>query len=219
MNETFRFLEELGRNNNRPWFAAHKDIYDSLRQAWLDQLQNMINHMALWEPALGRFSAKECAYRIYRDTRFSPDKTPYKVYFSALMSPYGRKSDHAGYYLQMDSRPGESGLYGGLWCPDSAQLKKLRKAFDDNSEELLEILSEPVLQSKYPGWCGRALKTAPKGWAKDHPLIEVLRLCDIGKYMPVDRRYFDDPLWPERAADDFRPLKPLVDFINYSLDE
>ncbi len=218
--DLFGFLRELAANNNRPWFQANKDRFDSLRSLWLDDLQRLIDLMALWEPGMAGMTARQSAYRIYRDTRFSSDKTPYKVYFSASMSPAGRRMEHyGGYYLQMDIRPGESGFYGGIWQPDPASLKKLRNAIIDNIEEFEEILHQPDMMKLYPGWVGERLKSAPKGWAKDHPQIELLRLKDYGKFHPCGENFFHTPDWPERAADMMHVLKPLVDFLNYSLEE
>lgn len=82
----FDFLTQLRHNNNRVWFAQHKELFDSLRRQWLDETDRAIAlGTAVW-PELGRVTAKDCVYRIYRDTRFSPDKTPYKTYFSALIA-------------------------------------------------------------------------------------------------------------------------------------
>ncbi len=210
----FAFLRSLSANNNREWFKEHKSEYDTLRALWLADLQRMIDCMAAWEPGVARFSASQSAYRIYRDTRFSLDKTPYKVYFSASISPYGRHMERAGFYLQMDIRSGESGLYAGIWHPESVTLKKLRHAIVDNIEEF-----EDVSDVSGAMWCGDCLKTAPQGWPKDHPNLEYLKMKDYGKWFPLDEDFFNDPLWPEKAADMFRSLKPFVDFLNYSIEE
>lgn len=215
----YDFLEQLARNNNREWFKAHKPEFDELRALWLDDIDRLIAHMTAWEPSMATQTAKTCAYRIYRDTRFSEDKTPYKTYMSAIFSGAGRHAHRACYYLQMDIRPEESGLYGGLWCPDAAMLRKLRRAIVDNSEEFEGIINVPELSRLYPGWIGSSLKTVPKGYEKDHPLAHLLRLKDYGKAHLCDRRFFTDPAWPERSAELFRALKPLNDFLNYSLDE
>lgn len=90
MAEAFRFLDSLSANNNRQWFQQHKDDYEAVMRHWLVQLQRLIDAMSEWETRLSGLTAKQCAYRIYRDTRFSPDKTPYKVYLSASFSPRGR---------------------------------------------------------------------------------------------------------------------------------
>lgn len=208
------FLRRLSENNNRDWFREHKAEYDELRALWLADLQVMIDRMAVWEPGVARFTASQCAYRIYRDTRFSLDKTPFKVYFSAAVSPYGRHIERAGYYLQMDIRPGESGLYAGIWHPESATLKKLRHAVVDNIEEFEEVSAVDGAQ-----WCGDRLKSAPQGWQKNHPNLEYLRMKDYGKLFQLDEAFFCDQSWPEKAADMFSRLKPFVDFLNYSIEE
>lgn len=216
----FDFLKRLSANNNREWFKANKEEFDDLRAAWMEDLDRLIGHMAAWSPDLAGQSAKTSAYRIYRDTRFSPDKTPYKLYFSAGISATGRKMPGAGYYLQMGVRGNfDNGFYGGVWCPEPAVLRKLRHAMVDNIDELQPILDAPAMQRYYPGWCGDALKTIPKGWERDHPQAELLRLKDIGKFNPVSLDFFGDASWPERAAERFHVLKPFIDFLNYSINE
>lgn len=150
----FEFLREVSNNNNREWFHAHKDEYDELRGLWMADLERMLSLMTAWEPQLVSQSAKTCAYRFYRDTRFSQDKSPYKE-----------------------------------------------------------------LVKHYPGWIGDRLKKVPAGWDKDHPQSELLKLKEHGRLCPCKEKFFTDPSWVEIAAERFSLLKPLVDFINYSLDE
>lgn len=223
MNSTeqlYGFLTQLADNNNRAWFLAHKELYEEVRRAWLANLDRVIAAMAEWEPSMAAMSAKQCAYRIYRDTRFSSDKTPYKTFFSAAFSPEGRSSHHAGYYLEMspfaDRNPG---IYGGVWCLERPMLNKMRRAIVDNIEEWEAIVNEPKMEQLFPGWCSEMLKTAPKGWERDHPQIFYLRMTNYGKFHPCNRRFFLDPDWPELTAELFKVLKPMVDFINYSMDE
>ena len=224
--DLYAFLEELGRRQDRDWFRANRARYDGLRELWLADIGRLIGALSQWWPEIQNQTPKSTAYRIYRDTRFSPDKSPFKSYFSAGFSRYGRSSSAAhlpGLYLQMG--PGrfaegvESGLYGGMWQPSSADLRKLRRAIVDNIEEFEEIINEPELQRLYPGWYGETLKTIPKGYDRNHPQAPLLRLKEYGRFMPADMEYFDDPSWPEKAAADFRPLLPLLRFLTYSLEE
>lgn len=217
MEELFKFLTELALNNNREWFAQNKARYDALRERWIRDVQTLIDEMATWEPSLRHVQARDCLYRIYRDTRFSNDKTPYKTYFSVLISPTGRHTEKGAYYLHVGID--ECALYGGVWCPPSPMLKKLRKAIVDNIDEFREILADPKLEELYPGWWGRQLKTAPKGYDRDHPDIDLLRLTEFGKCHNLDRDFFKSPQWPQKAASLFSVLKPMVDFLNYSIDE
>lgn len=219
----FRFLRELDAHNNREWFQANKARYDELRALWLEDLDKLIAAISVWNPAMASQTAKTAAYRIYRDTRFSLDKTPYKTYFSAALCPQGRKAVMAGYYLhigpEVESNTFNSGVYGGLWNPDAMMLKKMRHAIVDNIEEWEEIVNDPRILRTFPGWCGDTLKTIPKGWDRQHPQAEYLRLKSYGKFCPLDERFFSDPAWPERVSVLLSPLQPLLNFINFSISE
>lgn len=213
------FLLRLSANNDRAWMAEHRAEYDAVRAQWLADLQRFIDACSLWEPAYGRLRAADCAFRIHRDTRFSPDKTPYKTFFSAYLGPRGRKINAAGLYISCGVNPDADGLFGGLWNPDAAALRKMRRAIVDNIEEWEAILAEPELQRNFPQFIGATLKTIPKGWDRNHPQAHYLRLLHYGREYPVDATFWADPDWPERAAAILRPLKPLIDFINYTLFE
>ena len=99
--QLYDFLRRVGENNNREWFKAHKGEYDELRSLWLEDMDRLCMLLGEENPRLRGLTGKDCAYRIYRDTRFSPDKTPLKTYFSAGFSEHGRKAHSAGLYLQM----------------------------------------------------------------------------------------------------------------------
>lgn len=215
--QLFDFLTRLAENNDRPWFAANRAEFDALRAQWIDSVQRIVNALAVDDPSLRRVRATDCVYRIYRDTRFSHDKSPFKTYFSALISPTGRHCDRACYYVHVGVE--ECAVYGGVWSPEAPVLKKLRRAIVDNIEEFREITETPEIKALYPGWYGRKLKTAPKGYDRDHPDIDLLRLTEYGKCHELDRAFFDAPDWPEKVASMLRILKPMNDFLNYSIDE
>lgn len=216
--QLYDFLRRVAQNNNREWFHANKTEFDDLRMQWLEDVDRLIALMSTWDPSLITQNARSSAYRFYRDTRFSQDKSPYKTFFSAAFSPFGRSTHRACYYLEMGLRP-ESGLYGGMWCPDSAMLRKMRNAIVDNIEEFEEILSDNEFIKHYPGWVGDMLKTTPKGWARNHPQADLLRLKDYGKFCPADEAFFSISDWVERTSERFQILRPFIDFLNYSLDE
>lgn len=220
IEELYDFFDRLQTNNNRQWFESNRPLYERLRALWLDDIDRMIRLMAEWDPSLAAQTARSSAYRIYRDTRFSHDKTPYKTFFSAAVCRGGRKSSYAGYYIEIGNAVSYAqGLYAGLWCPDSAILKKMRHAIVDNIEEWNDIVNAPAMQRDFPGWCSSTLKTIPKGWDRNHPQAEYLRMTDYGKFRLLDRAFFLDPSWPERAAALFSTLAPFVAFLNYSIDE
>lgn len=222
--QLFDFFHRLDENNNRPWFHEHKDEYDFLRECWIKDIDKLLALMTQWEPDLAGQTAKNCVYRIYRDTRFSPDKTPYKRFFSAAFSPWGRKTNRACYYLQMGvtdpDRHLNSGLYGGMWCPDSDMLRKVRTAIVDNDEEFSEIIENKEFKSIFPDFdLGDKLKTVPRGFDKNSKFAEILKMKNIGKYCPAGEAFFTREDWVEETARRFSLLKPFIDFINYSIDE
>lgn len=215
--DLYSFLKDLAANNNREWFAANRDRYDAVRAWWLGQVQILIDHLGQYDPSVRHVEAPSCAYRIYRDTRFSSDKTPYKTYFSALISPRGRHFDGACYYLHQGID--ENALYGGLWCPEPKVLRKVRKAIIDNVDEFRSIVETPEVLAAYPEWWGRKLKTAPKGYDRDHPDIDLLRLTEYGRCHDAGRDFFATPGWQAEAARIFALLRPMNDFLNYSIEE
>lgn len=217
MKETFDFLKRLSANNDRGWFNANRAEFDMLRERWLAHLGRVIGFMAKGDESLRYLEPKDAAYRIYRDTRFSNDKTPYKTFFSACISPRGRKNTGADWYLHF--APGDSCIFGGIWNPEPWQLKKIRKAIVDNIEEFHQITENAELVEDFPDWWGRRLKTAPKGYDRNHPDIDLLRLIEYGKAHYLADDFFSRKGWEEEMACKALKLKPLIDFINYSLTE
>lgn len=218
MKELFKFLTELAQNNNREWFLEHKAEYQKLKAAFEDDVSKIIALIATYDDELKNVSAKDCTYRIYRDIRFSPDKTPYKTFISAFMTKNGRKLNRAGYYLHIE--PGKSMLCGGLWFPDAPLLKAVRRAVYDNADELMEIMHRPEMHRLFPDLEHESsLKKVPAGFSKDFQYPELLKLKDFGvMYYPSDE-YFYDKEWTKKVAEDFRPVKELNDFFNYTVDE
>ncbi|MBD5250468.1 MAG: DUF2461 domain-containing protein [Barnesiella sp.] len=222
MPRLFAFLRKLGRHNDREWFHAHKAEYDDLRAAWIADLDRLISCMSAYEPDMAAQSGKDVTYRIYRDTRFSQDKTPFKLHFAALLSPYGKRTCMAADYLHVgvNGSMTENGCYGGLWMPESDVLKKVRKAIVDNIEEFEEIIHDPRLVAVAgTELIGDSLKTVPKGWERDHPYAHLIRMKEYGKFAPMTEKDFSTPSWVERAAEIFQIFKPFNDFINYSITE
>lgn len=228
--DLYKFLREVGQRQDRDWFKANKAEFDQFREQWYADIDRLLNYCSEFWPELKGQTGKGSTYRIYRDTRFSLDKSPYKTYFSATVSPRGRSSAAAhlpGYYLQVgpggygfnDKNSDNSGLYGGLWCPEAPVLKKIRRAIVDNIDEFEEIINEPSLIKYFPTWEGESLKTVPKGYDRNHPQAELLRLKDYGRYEPLTMKFFSDPNWTEKAAEHFRALFPLLRFLEYSVNE
>lgn len=215
ISQLYDFLRRLDENNNRDWFHANKAEFDELRALWMADVQQLIDRMSEYDDTLRGVDVKDCIYRIYRDIRFSPNKLPYKTHLGAVIAHGGKKSLKSCYYLHFE--PGDSGLHGGIWCPESPLLNKLRHEIDDNIEEFLEIVNNAEFRNRFT-FVSESLKSMPKGFPKDSPHAEYLKMKEYLVSMPVHDSYFKSPDWIERAATDFKAMKPLHDFLNYVFD-
>lgn len=221
IEQIYQFLRELEQHNDREWFRPRKPEFEALRQLWIQDVERLTALLAQDTPELATPNAIK-VFRIYRDTRFSRDKAPFKTYFSATLRPRVTGPHSAAcYYVQMGVGTGytESGLYGGIWMPERPELNKLRHAIVDNIEEFNSIIHDPELERLAPGWFSESLKKVPLGWPKDHPQAQLLKLKEFGKFTPCSPQFFTSPGWVQRAAEIMAHFKPLVDFINYSLFE
>lgn len=215
--QVIEFLKELRQNNNREWFHANKDRFDALRIAFIDDVQLLINRIALFDPEVVGIEAKDCFFRIYRDIRFSPDKTPYKIHFAAYIAQGGRASERGGYYIHLE--PGNCLLSGGVWCPPPPLLKKLRQDIYDHIDEFTAILEEPSFKAIYPAMEGETLKRMPAGYPADFKYGEIIRHKDfsVASYKPDE--FFTQENWLEQSAACFEKLLPFNRFLNYTVDE
>ena len=212
ISEILAFLRQLAVNNDRTWFKTHKDMYDALRCPWEQDMERLIARIAEYFPDVRGLAVKDCVYRIYRDIRFSHDKSPYKTYFSGVIGRGGRHTVQSGYYVHIGVD--ELMLCGGIWWPEKGILDQLRGLIDAEPEEFLAIVNHPDIASRYQ-WMSQSLKSVPKGYPKDHPLAQYLKMKEYLMVMRVDEHYFDCEDWVEKVACDLQPLKPLHDFLNY----
>lgn len=217
MKEIFEFLKELKANNDRVWFAANKDRYLSCKKMEDELASALIAAIAEFDPEIGLLTPADCTYRIYRDTRFSPDKTPYKTHMGIFMMQGGKRNPHnkAGYYLHLE--PGNCMVAGGIWYPESPQLKKIRQDIYDNVDEFLEIIENPSFKENFPVIGEDLLKTAPKGFPKDWEHIDLLkpRSYTVGHRIPQSI-FYDSDKGVKKIAEYFRILQPYNAFLNYS---
>lgn len=215
IRDIIEFLQELSLNNDRTWFKAHKDQYDALRKPWEEDMERLITLVGQWEPDVRSLQVKDSVYRIYRDIRFSHDKSPYKKYFSGVIAAGGRHTRIAGSYVHFE--PGNIMLGGGIWWPEKEILNQLRSLIDAEGEEFLHIINNPAIASRYQ-WDCETLKKMPVGYPADHPLGKYLKMKEYIMMMRPSLDYFDCDDWVERVASDLQPLKPLYDFLNYVFD-
>ena len=214
----FKFFEKLKKNNNRPWFGEHKSEYEEIRHWWIEGMERVRASVVNAWPEAAYTNIK--TFRIYRDTRFSADKTPYKTHIGSTMAPVAANDVHSpGFYIEVGVPDTDSGVFAGVWAPESEVLKKLRRAIVDNIEEWEEIVQNPEFTKFYPEWFGERLKTAPKGWPKDHPQIEYLRLKHLGRYAAMTREQFMSDIWTDEIASRIVAALPFIQFLDYSIQE
>ncbi len=170
------FLSGLEQNNNRPYFVWHKPAYDVLREEFEALLVEIIARVAKFDRALGPVEAKKAMFRIYRDTRFSKDKTPYKTHFSAAIRDRAKKGLEPGYYFHIDHQ-GVLLAGGGIYNPDPIILARIRRHIAKHPALLTRVLREPRFHKTYGGLVeDDALARPPKGFAADTPHIDAIKL-------------------------------------------
>lgn len=213
IKDIFAFCLELEANNSRDWFNAHKEQYTALRGAFVADVQRLVDLLAVDDTNLRGTRAADCVYRIYRDVRFSADKSPYKTYFSANIGPGGRKSELASYYVHLD--PHDAMLCCGMWCPAPVTLRRMRSLIDACGDELQAAITGADFASRYRLEPFGQLKRVPAGYAQDHPYAGLLRLKDYTFASHVGQDFFTgEGDWVGRAAECFRAALPLSRFLN-----
>lgn len=213
----FDFLKKLATNNNREWFKAHRAEYDAVVNEIETLAGILIARISFFEPGVMRLEPKDCMYRIYRDIRFSKDKSPYKNHIGIFVNPKGKKSLHCGYYLHME--PDNCMIAGGGWCPTPDMLRALRQSVFDNIDEFKDIVTDPTFHSYFPTIGMERLKTVPKGFPKDFEDMEYLQPKDYIVWRNVPDSFFREPDFIDQTIHTFETMKPFNDFLNYTIDE
>jgi uncharacterized protein (TIGR02453 family) len=206
------FLSDLKANNNREWFEDNKARYKESYANFLDLVQSVIDGVGKFDEDIIHLDPKKCAYRIYRDIRFSKDKTPYKTHFGAEMAPGGRRSGLAGYYIHLE--PGGSIVAGGIWHPPAENLGKIRQEIDYNGSQLKKIIQSRKFIDVYGEIRGDKLKKAPKGYDPDHEDIELLKFKDYLAYTSLKDSTVKGKNYLGTVVEYFEVLKPFNDFLN-----
>lgn len=218
MKEIITFLKSLAANNDREWFNAHKPEYLRVKKKAEALAQNLINEVAKFDSEAAYLSVADCTYRIYRDTRFSTDKTPYKTHIGIFINPpMGKKSNRMGYYLHIE--PGNCFVAVGTVCLPSKTVTAIRQSIYDNIEEYLDIINEPAFHAAYPEIGENPVKTAPKGIPRDWEYVALVRPRDFVATHYLTEKEMASPHLPEKAGELFRIAKPFNDFINFTIDE
>ena len=204
--DVLQFLSDLKENNNRDWFEAHRVAYKKSRETvktFCDSLgQTLLTHDQVLPPKY---------FRIYRDLRFSTDKTPYKPHFAAS---FAREGAHlrGGYYLRI--RPGESFVAGGFWSPNKEDLYRIRKELEADATRFREVVSRPSLKESWGGLTGEVVKTAPKGFGRDHPDIDLIRHKQFIFVRSFTDREVLAPGFLSTVDQCYRDIRPFFDLMS-----
>jgi uncharacterized protein (TIGR02453 family) len=209
---TFTFLRDLAANNNRDWFMAHKAEHDKARENVTEFAAELIRQLSKIDPSLDiATDPKKSVMRIYRDIRFSPDKTPYKNNFGIYRTSSGN-SLHVGYYMHI--QPDGSFIAGGSWMPESDNLKKIRQEIDYNADSLKTIVDESGFKKLFGEFRNQEkLKTVPRDYSPDNENIELLKL----KSFVAEHPFTNDELTKEGIIDTIvamcSKIYPLNEFL------
>jgi uncharacterized protein (TIGR02453 family) len=216
--EILQFLEDLAANNTREWFAENKKRYEQANKQLLSLVEEAIAIVRTIDPAVGELLPKECVFRIYKDIRFSHDKTPYKTNMGAYIARGGRKSIYGGYYLHLE--PGASMLAGGIYMPEPDTLKKIRQEVYFNSSEFKELLNADSFVNYFGALADEGkLKKAPRDFPADFPDIELLKYRHYTMMHSISDKVVCSAQYPVLIKSVFEAMKPVNDFLNRALKD
>jgi uncharacterized protein (TIGR02453 family) len=206
------FLSALKGHNNKAWFEEHRAAYDTARTRFENFVDQLINEYGEVED-LGGITAKDCIMRIYRDTRFSKDKSPYKTNMSATIAPGGKKSTRLGYHLHMQPND-ETLVAGGLYMPTPEQLSRFRMAIDQDAASFKAILEDREFKKYFGRLEGEKVKTVPQGYRRNHPEIELLRFKQVVVVHRLSDEIVLSPRFSTQMIKTFTAMKPFLDYLN-----
>lgn len=216
-SSTFSFLQDLSLNNNREWFAANKEKYEVARRNVEEVTADLLTELQSFDHRIPKdILPKKCVLRIYRDVRFSKDKTPYKTNFGVSVSEAGRGADCPGYYIHFE--PGKSFVAGGYWLPQADHLKSIRQEIDYNTSDFLNIIESQDFKKYFKALSTEdSLKFAPKGYDIDHPHIDLLKL----KSFICSRSFTDNEMQKQEGmkqiVEGLKLIMPLNHFLKDAL--
>jgi uncharacterized protein (TIGR02453 family) len=219
-SSTIKFLKDLKKNNNKPWFDAHRKEYEAGKIDFANFIQQVIDLHGKKDPSIKNLVAKDCMFRINRDVRFSKDKSPYKTNFGASINKGGRKAfNSAGYYFHLE--PSASFLGGGIYMPMPDDLKKVRQEIDYNFSEFKKIITAKKFKNVYGDLskdAGFMLSRVPKGYEPGNPAAEYLKLKSYIAMIKIKEADLTSKDLVRKTTTIFEALQPLLEFINQSLE-
>ncbi len=215
--DTLPFLKELSANNTREWFDDNRERYKNIRKQFSDFISILIHRLNELDPAIGMPEAKDCIFRINRDVRFSPDKSPYKTNIGAYIANGGRRTFNPGYYVHL--HPGECFAAGGMYIPPAPALKAIREEIMYDPATFRNLIQNPEFKSAFGEFTGEKLKTAPQGYDKNDPDIDLIRYKSYTVYKEIPDRDVTGSDYLDSLMSIFNKVKPLNDFLNRAIDD
>jgi uncharacterized protein (TIGR02453 family) len=215
--ETLKFIKDVSENNNREWFAEHKAEFEAAKADALAFIAILIPELSAVDPAYPKDTPPgKCLLRIYRDVRFSKEKIPYKTNFGIFFAVHGKAGTEPGYYINLE--PSNCFFAAGYWQPDAAAIKSIREEIDYNQEEFLKITEAKSFTSHFTIGREDSLKTAPKGYPKDHPLIDVLKLKSFTAFSKMEDKEFFKPTIVKKLKTAFESVYPFILFLRTAVE-
>lgn len=215
---SLKFLKELKKNNNKPWFEQHRNQYEITKADFHAFLGGLIPVVGSFDAPIGNLAVKDCIFRINRDVRFSKDKSPYKSNMAGYFNKGGKKSNGAGYYIHIE--PGKSFAGGGIWMPQAPDLAKIRQEIDYNFMEWKKLINNAAFKKIFTRGVlsDDTLVRPPKGYDENNKAIDYLKM----KSFTVMRSFTDaevqEKAFIKEVAKTFRIMKPMIDFLNTAID-
>ncbi len=206
------FLDDLSQNNNKTWFDRHRPDYEAARGAFEELVDALIDEFRISDHLQG-LKARDCTARIYRDVRFTRDKSPYKTNLAAVIAPGGWRSTYLGYYISIAPH-GQSMVAGGVYLPTPEQLNGFRQAIDEDASGFKDITGAPDFVQVFGSVEGERLKTAPRGYDRTHSEIALLQLKQITAVHHFADQEVTARDFPAQAALMCRAMKPFVTYLS-----
>ena len=221
MKAIIHFLRQLQCNNNREWFNAHKEEFLKHQTRFHELVDEVIKEITVFDADVAGLTAKDCTYRIYRDVRFSSDKSPYKCHFGAFIAKGGKKAGNAGYYFHISTGGGEEYPYchmlaAGDYCYKPEVMKILREDIVNGEGDFEQVVKQA--DASFSLEQEGALKRNPKGFPVDAPYSEYLRLKYYCLVAQPDDAFWEGKDLAKRIASKFATTKPFLDYINRAID-
>lgn len=214
---TLKFLASLKKNNNKDWFEKNRPAYETAKQNFLAFIDKLIPELSRFDNPIAGLEGKKCLFRINRDVRFSKNKSPYKTNLGASIKPGGKKSLLPGYYIHVE--PGSAFIGGGVWMPEADKLTAIRQEIDYNLKEFQKLVNDKNFKKHFGALSQEdILVNAPKGYAKDNPALEFVKLKSFIVYKEFTTKEITSKIFLKQCVETFKAMYALNLFLRRAMD-